>query len=771
MKNPLIRRVPREFRRDIVKYLAIFVFMVLLIGMVSGFVVTDDSFQAVYDRGFTEQKLEDGHFAFSSELPKELWKDIEDRGNVTLHELFCFDEELDGSGKTVRVYTDQQQVNISSMLSGEMPAAADEIALDRMFADNNDIGVGDRISLHGRELTVCGLIARPDYSCLFEKNTDMMFDAINFSIGVMTQEGFDAFASSRVTYNYAWLYPEFVERTDTERAKELSEDFVDCLGELITEYDTAVMTSGGTDIITLTDYLPRYLNKAINFTGDDMGGDRATILVMDYVITLVLAFVFAITISGTIAEEAGVIGTLRASGYTRGELVRHYMILPVIVSLAASVVGNVLGYTLFSDFFIGIYYNSYSFPKYEAQWNADAFIMTTVVPFVLMLVINLYVLCRKLRLSPLSFLRNELGRSGKKRAVKLSARMPFIHRFRTRIIFQNIPNYLTLFFGIFIGGVLLVFGLMFQPLLDDYKALIVDERICDYQYVLRQEQETADGQAEKYLMTSLKTTNEKYMEDEMSVFGIEEGSAYVPADIADGRIAIASSAAEKFSLDVGDTIELRDPYNEKTRYTFEIGSVYHYSSGLALFMTKNDYAERFGGSADDFTGYFSNAKLDDLDEDAVAMVIDISDLTKMSDQMTVSVGEMMGLFNIIGIVIFVLLMYIMSRQIIEKNANSIAMTKILGFTNGEVGRLYIVATFVIVLLSLIITVPLVDGALRLIFSQYLYTMMTGYIPYIISGSCYVKLVVIGLVCYTFTALLQMFRISRIPKAEALKNVE
>ena len=153
------------------------------------------------------------------------------------------------------------------------------------------------------------------------------------------------------------------------------------------------------------------------------------------------------------------------------------------------------------------------------------------------------------------------------------------------------------------------------------------------------------------------------------------------------------------------------------------------------------------------------------------MVIDISDLTKMSDQMTVSVGEMMGLFNVIGIIIFVLLMYIMSKQIIEKNANSIAMTKILGFTNGEIGRLYILATSVIVLLSLIVTVPLVDGALRLIFSQYLYTMMTGYIPYIISGSCYVKLVVIGLACYAFTALLQMFRISRIPKSEALKNVE
>ena len=46
-----------------------------------------------------------------------------------------------------------------------------------------------------------------------------------------------------------------------------------------------------------------------------------------------MAFVFGITISNTIRKEAGVIGTLRASGYTRRELILHYMTLPVLVTL------------------------------------------------------------------------------------------------------------------------------------------------------------------------------------------------------------------------------------------------------------------------------------------------------------------------------------------------------------------------------------------------------------------------------------------------------
>ena len=39
-----------------------------------------------------------------------------------------------------------------------------------------------------------------------------------------------------------------------------------------------------------------------------MSSDKAMFLVFDYIVVAILAFVFAITISNTITEEAGVIG-------------------------------------------------------------------------------------------------------------------------------------------------------------------------------------------------------------------------------------------------------------------------------------------------------------------------------------------------------------------------------------------------------------------------------------------------------------------------------
>ena len=85
------------------------------------------------------------------------------------------------------------------------------------------------------------------------------------------------------------------------------------------------------------------------------------------------------------------------------------MTLPVIVTLVGALIGNILGYTAFKDVCAGMYYGSYSLPTYVTIWNAEAFLMTTVVPAIIMFVVNYAVLHHKLKLSPLKFLRRDLS--------------------------------------------------------------------------------------------------------------------------------------------------------------------------------------------------------------------------------------------------------------------------------------------------------------------------------------------------------------------------
>lgn len=767
MRNPLNRRLPRELKHDLGKYAVIFLFLVMLISLVSGFLVADNSVRHAYDEGFEKYNLEWGHVSFNQEPSAEFLETLEDENDILFYDLSYFEKNDTDHAANIRVYADREIVNTECLMSGNMPVAENEIALDRMYAKNAGIELQDTIRLGEKELTVTGFIALPDYSCLFENNSDMMFDSIHFGVGVMSSDAFYTQAGEDIIYNYAWKYNDLP--ASDKKEKEASDKLKESLAEELIAYDTELAMKGE-PVLEVTDFLPRYLNKSINFTGEDMSSDKAMFLVFDYIVVAILAFVFAVTISNTITEEAGVIGTLRAMGYTRGELVRHYLVLPLIVSFLAAVIGNILGYTIMKDYMVGIYYNSYSLSTFELLFNAEAFLDTTVIPLLLMFVINLVVLSRKMRISPLQFLRRETTKKAKQKPIRLNTKIPFIQRFRLRILLQNIPNYLILFVGIMFAAVIFIFGSMMMPLVKEYSRVVSDSKLAEYQYVLKQPVETDNAQAEKYCVTSLHTLPGKYMEDELMVYGVEEDSKYISEEIPEGKVLASNGTMDKYSLKVGDVITLRDPFSDE-EYEFEIAGEYVYDGALSLFMGKTEFNTLFDKEPDYFTGYFTNEKLSDVEDKYVASIVDVEDLKKIATQLEVSMGDFMILFEAFGVFMFLLMMYILSKQIIEKNAKSISIVKILGFRNGEIGGLYVVATSIVVVLSLFLTILPVQAILTWVFKELLYTMMTGYIPMMIKSSLYVKMVIVGILSYAVVAVVQMVKINKIPKSDALKNVE
>ena len=951
MKNPLNKRLPRELAKDATKYIAIFIMMVLLISICSGMRVGNESLKKAYYDSFELYNIEDGHVTFDKPLPEELRNTFESNIDMTFYDNMYFDEKTAETGADIRVFKQSDAVNTPCLLSGSLPAQDDEIAIDRVFAKNNGIKVGDTVTLKGKALKITGFIALPDYSTLFESNTDSMFDSINFSVAVMTDGGFEAIESKNLKYNYAWQYN--TPYADDTEAAERSEKFTDLLSDELTDYDEAIvqtqidaltdklekaseeyadiykasfdkrvdeitaaaetgaeeygelykaaiekkltevsesiskgaeeyaalyMATGekpsAADLSVQTDdftfgiiensvnamltgseysapddqefidryidtvekpkksdlsvetddfvfgiieksvdaavrneeydgpteeefkdryldsvekpskeelstelvdnYVPRYLNQAVNFAIDDIGGDEAGSMVMCYMMIVIIAFIFAVTISNTIVSEAGVIGTLRASGYTKGELIRHYMILPVIVTAAAGIVGNIIGYTVMKDYCVGLYLGSYSLTTYTTVWVPSAFVLSTVVPILLMLVINLTVLTSKLKLKPLKFLRHDLKKNTNKKAMRLNTKIPFKTRFSLRIFFTNLPGYIVMIIGILFGAVLISFGDMFPRMLDQYKEIITNDMISSYQYILydyEEADEVTDIRAEKFAMSSYDYSKEGFLTDSISVYGIEKNSRYIHSAIPEGKVLISTGISEKFGIKTGDSIELDEKYKRDSSYTVEVGGVYDYQSSLAIFMNLDDYNKLFGNKSDYFTGYFSNEELTELDDDDVVSVITADDYTKLSDQLTVSMGGMMELFKWFGAMFFVIVVYVLCKQVIERNFQSISLTKILGFRNSEIGSLYIVSTSIAVVLGLAISVPFIDVAMRAIFKSYLYTMMTGYFPYVMSPITYIVTVATGIICYAVVALLQMRKVSKVSKSEALKNVE
>ena len=594
MKSPLRKRIPRELKGEIGKYLVVFILMVATIGMVSGFLVADGSMIQAYDEGFEKYNIEDGNFRTGERLYRGQREAIEEEG-VKIYENYYIEDSL-SNGSTMRFFKNRTEVDKVCLMDGELPLETGEIAIDRMYADNNSLKIGDTLDDGTKSWTITGLVALSDYSCLFQSNNDSMFDAVKFGVGVVTDEEFDSLDQDKLQYNYAWTYNE-KPQTELEE-KNVSEDLMKAMGK----------------VVTLENFVPQYQNQAIIFTGDDMGSDKAMMIMLLYIIIVIMAFVFGITTSNTIAKEAGVIGTLRASGYTKNELIRHYMTLPVIVTLVGALIGNILGYTAFKDVCAGMYYGSYSLPTYVTIWNAEAFLMTTVVPVIIMFVVNYAVLHHKLKLSPLKFLRRDLSSRKQRRAVYLSPRMKIFHRFRLRVIFQNISNYLVLFVGIIFANLLLMFGLLLPSALDHYQLEIQNNMLAKYQYMLSMpvsilgggnnldslvdmllfshDTQTDNEDAEEFSAYSLNTLPGKYKSEEIVLYGVKENSRYIKADFSEG-VYISEAYAEKFRIDPGDTITLKEKY-EDDEYSFLVSGIYDYTGSLCIFMEQEKLNRMFG---------------------------------------------------------------------------------------------------------------------------------------------------------------------------------
>lgn len=749
MRNPLIKRLPRELKSEFGKYMIIFLFFTIVIGFVSGFIVTADSMRVAYDESFEKYNMEHGNFELLYEADEDLMETLEKEG-VTIYNNYYIEKDTKDFESTLRMFVKREEVNLECLMEGEWPDNENDIAIDRIYAKNNGISLGDTLRVGFKELKVTGFIALSDYSTLYASPSDMMYDAYMFGVGIVTEETFKGFGQGGLHYSYSWQYDKDPENDD--EAQEMSEDFLEVLS----------------DHAMVTEYIPAYSNQAIQFAGSDMGKDRMMFIVFLYIVVAIIAFIFAITTSNTIAKEATVIGTLRASGYSRGELILHYMTMPVLVTLFSAVVGNILGYTCFRLAAEDMYYANFSLTTYEVIWNANAFVQTTAFPVILMIVINYIMLVRKLKLSPLKFIRRDLSKRQKKKAIRLNTKIGIMKRFRLRIIFQNMPNYIMIAVGIFFANLIILLGIAFPSLLDKYEEDITDNMICDYQYILKAPVETEEENAEEYCAGSLTYVDVNGREEGVNLFGIVPDSKYIDIKFEGNGVYISNALSEKYGVLEGDILELKE-YGDNT-YSFKVEGIYYYPSGMTVFMSQEYFNETFDYEKDYFNGYFADKEIEDIDEMYIATQITVADMTKMSRQLTTSLGQAMDMMFAFGVVMFMLIIYLLSKIIIEKNAQSISMTKILGYSNNEISGLYVMSTAIVVVASIILTLPLAD----LIIEYACIIMMTefsGWLPYYVPFSAYVIVVVAGILSYAVIAFMQFRKVKKVPMDMALKNVE
>ena len=464
MKNPLNKSLKKEFTDNLARYLALALVMIVMIATVSGFFSVAYSVNNLLKQNQDECLVEDGQFTVLKPLTKEVIKEIE-KEPVKLCENFYSEQKIKNSA-TLMIYQDRENINLVTVYQGKLPKKHQEIALDRLFAIKNGYKINDQIKVNGIKLTIVGYLSLPDYSSLIKDNSDLMMDPIHFGVAIVDESDFALLKENNINYTYSY-------KSNDDLSSKENYDQLNQIRDIVVD-------SG----CSLTGMMTQEMNQAISFLPNDMGGDIPMMNMLFYIILVILAFIFVVISQAIIEDQATAIGTLLANGYTKQELIHHYLTLVMIIVFVSGLVGNVIGYTIMPSFFSNMYYNSYCLPPLQLKFIPSVFVNTTVIPFLVILIVNYLMLWHKLNISPLKFLRQDLHENKKSHYIHLK-QTSFIKRYRQRVILQNKGSYLVLMIGIIFASFLLTFGFCITPSIERYLENMENSIKTNYQYLLK----------------------------------------------------------------------------------------------------------------------------------------------------------------------------------------------------------------------------------------------------------------------------------------------
>lgn len=108
-----------------------------------------------YEQSFEKYNIEDGNFELDEEASAGTLQKIEQDG-VTVYPNYYIEEETKDVESTLRIFKPRTDVDKVCLMQGKMPEKADEIAIDRMYADNNELKVGDDLKVGKQSLKITG---------------------------------------------------------------------------------------------------------------------------------------------------------------------------------------------------------------------------------------------------------------------------------------------------------------------------------------------------------------------------------------------------------------------------------------------------------------------------------------------------------------------------------------------------------------------------------------------------------------------------------------
>lgn len=560
------------------------------------------------------------------------------------------------------------------------------------------------------------------------------------------------------------------EYTDgTADAADGASDVQDGVQELKDETENMLDEIFNADANNLLSFVTAEDNVRIHAASDDVEMNNTIGMIAGVLLLVLIAYVLSVFVVHSIDQESAVIGALYALGVKRKDLMRHYILLPTLISLIGGAIGTALAYTK-----IGVRYQMqdtyyyYSLPDIAVQIRPYTIVYGVAIPPIICLVVTSLVIRKRLSRPVLTLLKNE-QKAAKGKDVKLG-NMKFMKLFRIRQILRERRTALTVVFGMFVSILLLVMSMEIYVYCRAVQDAYVADTKFEYMYTYKYPgEEVPDGGYEAYAKT-LKKEIYGYNFD-VTVLGIKENNPFFDVTLSDSadKVTISSSISYKYGLKKGDVITLKDEENGKI-YAFEIEAVTQYAPSFMVFLPYDKALDLFGEQDDYYNVVFADHDLG-VESGRLYSTMTRDDVKKAAGIFSDQMRSMIITIGAVSALIFAIVLYLMMKVMIDRSSFSIALIKIFGYRNKEVKKMYLDGNFYIVLLGALVSIPLAKVLLDAVYEPQFVPNIACGVDKSFSAWLYLAMFAGVLVLYFIINHLLVRKIKQMLPAEVLKNRE
>ena len=439
---------------------------------------------------------------------------------------------------------------------------------------------------------------------------------------------------------------------------------------------------------------------------------------------LVAALVALTTMTRMVEEERLQIGTLKALGYTPGQIAAKYIFYALLASLLGSVAGMMVGMKLFPSIIINAYNIMYDIPRILTPFNTQYGFIAAGAAIGVVLIATLNACWAELREVPARLLLPKAPKAGKRIFLEYITPVWRRLKFTQKVTARNLFRYKKRFFMTVIGiagcTALLVTGFGLRDSISD----IVSKQFNDLQsYQLIVALKDADALNGRDLgdILSDKTRIEDstpVMQNEGKVVpsgndpadsvvleapqDIEQFKQYfefrhrtdpdTPVTFDENSVLVSEKLAERQHWSVGDTITVQNKDGKQA--SLVISDIFENYVGHYIYLSQSTYAAAFGEEA------APNLLLCKLPGGSAAGDASLAgDLLKCRDvagtqfttELSASFERSMTSVNFIVVVLILsaaalafVVLYNLTNINITEREKELATIKVLGFYNKEV---------------------------------------------------------------------------------------